>query len=84
MVYLMSNMLLADDHQRDKLWKIRTWVEQFTDRFIEIPSKFNHAVDKIIVPRTLKSSLEHWLEFFVLSFLSIFPKNSYRYTVSAL
>lgn len=49
MVYLMSNMLLADDHQRDMLWKIRTWVEQFRNTFLEIPSKFNHAVDKIMM-----------------------------------
>lgn len=56
MIHLMSKMSLADDQQKDKLWEIKTWVEQLRNRFIEIPPKLNHAVNEIMVPFKLKSS----------------------------
>lgn len=49
MVYLMFNMLFVDDYQRDMLWKIRIWVEQFRNIFFEILFKFNYVVDKIMM-----------------------------------
>lgn len=49
MIHLMSKMSLADDQQKDKLWEIKTWVEQLRNRFLEIPPEENHAVDEIMV-----------------------------------
>lgn len=49
MIHFINNMSVTDDQKKDKLWKVRPWIEQLRNRFLEIPPEENHAVDEIMV-----------------------------------
>lgn len=49
MIHFINNMSVTDDQKKDKLLKVRPWIEQLRNRFHEIPPEDNHAVDDIRV-----------------------------------
>eukprot|EP00105_Crassostrea_gigas_P041980 XP_019926128.1 PREDICTED: piggyBac transposable element-derived protein 3-like [Crassostrea gigas] len=61
MIHCINNMSVTDDQKKDKLWKVRPWIEQLRSRFLEIPPEENHAVDEIMVSFKGKSSLKQYI-----------------------
>lgn len=49
MIHFINNMSVTDDQKKDKLLKVRPWIEQLRNRFLEIPPEENHTVDDIRV-----------------------------------
>ncbi|XP_061170245.1 piggyBac transposable element-derived protein 2-like [Saccostrea echinata] len=61
MIHLTNNMSVTDEQKKDKLWKVRPWIEQLRNRFLEIPPEENHAVDELMVSFKGKSSLKQYI-----------------------
>ena len=46
---------MSDDVKKDKLWKLRPWLQKLRKQFLRIPPEECHSVDKIMVPFKGKS-----------------------------
>lgn len=57
MIHFQDNLSVSDDAKKDKLWKLRPWLQKLRDQFLCIPPEECHAVDEIMVPFKGKSHL---------------------------
>uniref|UniRef100_A0A3B4UI05 PiggyBac transposable element-derived protein domain-containing protein n=1 Tax=Seriola dumerili TaxID=41447 RepID=A0A3B4UI05_SERDU len=48
---------VSDDAKKDKLWKLRPWLQKLQEQFLCIPPEECHAVDEMMVPFKGKSHL---------------------------
>uniref|UniRef100_A0A3Q1JQK9 PiggyBac transposable element-derived protein domain-containing protein n=1 Tax=Anabas testudineus TaxID=64144 RepID=A0A3Q1JQK9_ANATE len=61
LLHFQDNLNVSEDAKKDKLWKLRSWLEQLRQRFLSIPPEECHAVDEIMVPFKGKSQLRCYM-----------------------
>lgn len=57
LIHFQDNLNVSEDAKKDKVWKLRPWLEKLRQRFLCVPPEECHAVDKIMVPFKGKSHL---------------------------
>ncbi|XP_065820319.1 piggyBac transposable element-derived protein 3-like [Labrus bergylta] len=60
-IHFQDNLSVSDDAKKDKLWKLRPWLQKLREQFLYIPPEESHAVDEIMVPFTGKSHLRVYM-----------------------
>uniref|UniRef100_A0A3B3SQF8 PiggyBac transposable element-derived protein domain-containing protein n=1 Tax=Paramormyrops kingsleyae TaxID=1676925 RepID=A0A3B3SQF8_9TELE len=60
-IHFQDNLSVSDDQKKDKLWKIRPWLETLRQQFLLIPPEEFHAVDEVMVPFKGKSHLRVYM-----------------------
>uniref|UniRef100_A0A3Q1H8P7 PiggyBac transposable element-derived protein domain-containing protein n=1 Tax=Anabas testudineus TaxID=64144 RepID=A0A3Q1H8P7_ANATE len=61
LIHFQDNLNVSENAKKDKLWKLRPWLEQLRQRFLSIPPEECHAVDEIMVPFKGKSQLRCYM-----------------------
>uniref|UniRef100_A0A667Z5P7 PiggyBac transposable element-derived protein domain-containing protein n=1 Tax=Myripristis murdjan TaxID=586833 RepID=A0A667Z5P7_9TELE len=61
LIHFQDNFSVSEDEKKDKLWKLRPWLEKLRQRFLHVPPEECHAVDEIIVPFKGKSHLRCYM-----------------------
>lgn len=57
-LHFEDNNMVPDEQKKDKLWKIRKWLDALRQKFLAIPAEESHSVDEIIVPFKGRSHLK--------------------------
>uniref|UniRef100_A0A3Q3EL87 PiggyBac transposable element-derived protein domain-containing protein n=1 Tax=Labrus bergylta TaxID=56723 RepID=A0A3Q3EL87_9LABR len=60
-IHFQDNLSVSDDAKKDKLWKLRPWLQKLREQFLYIPPEESHAVDEIMVPFKGKSHLRVYM-----------------------
>uniref|UniRef100_A0A3Q3E1X0 PiggyBac transposable element-derived protein domain-containing protein n=1 Tax=Labrus bergylta TaxID=56723 RepID=A0A3Q3E1X0_9LABR len=60
-IHFQDNLSVSDDAKKDKLWKLRPWLQKLGEQFLCIPPEESHAVDEIMVPFKGKSHLRVYM-----------------------
>lgn len=60
-IHFQDNLNVSEEAKRDKVWKLRPWLEKLRQRFLCVPPEECHAVDQIIVPFKGKSHLRCYM-----------------------
>uniref|UniRef100_A0A3Q3LI23 PiggyBac transposable element-derived protein domain-containing protein n=1 Tax=Labrus bergylta TaxID=56723 RepID=A0A3Q3LI23_9LABR len=61
LIHFQDNLSVSDDAKKDKLWKLRPWLQKLREQFLYIPPEESHAVDEIMVPFKGKSHLRVYM-----------------------
>ncbi|KAK0147717.1 PiggyBac transposable element-derived protein 3 [Merluccius polli] len=61
LIHFQDNLNVSEDAKKDKVWKLRPWLEKLRQRFLCIPPEECHAVDEIMVPFKGKSHLRCYM-----------------------
>lgn len=61
LIHFQDNFSVSDDAKKDKLWKLRPWLQNLREQFLCIPPEECHAVDEIMVPFKGKSHLRVYM-----------------------
>jgi hypothetical protein len=61
MIHFVNNLTVTEEQKKDKVWKIRPWIEKLRNSFLSIPPEENHAVDEIMVPFKGKSGIKQYI-----------------------
>uniref|UniRef100_A0A3B4X7W6 PiggyBac transposable element-derived protein domain-containing protein n=1 Tax=Seriola lalandi dorsalis TaxID=1841481 RepID=A0A3B4X7W6_SERLL len=57
LIHFQDNFSVSDDAKKDKLWKLRPWLQKLREQFLCIPPEECHAVDEMMVSFKGKSHL---------------------------
>ena len=49
-LHFVDNNAITDEEKKDKVWKLRTWVDAMRQNFLQIPPKEFQFIDEITVP----------------------------------
>ncbi|XP_077376451.1 piggyBac transposable element-derived protein 2 [Festucalex cinctus] len=61
LIHFCDNHKVSEYARRDKLWKLRPWLEKLRQRFLLIAPEECHAVGEMVVPFNGKSSLRCYM-----------------------
>ncbi|XP_036963569.1 piggyBac transposable element-derived protein 3-like [Acanthopagrus latus] len=61
LLHFEDNLGVTEDAMKDKIWKVRPWLEKLRQQCLQIHPEENHAVDEIIVPFKGKSQLKVYM-----------------------
>lgn len=61
LIHFQDNLNVSEDAKKDKVWKLRPWLEKLRQRFLCVPPEECHAVDEIMVPFKGKSHLRCYM-----------------------
>ena len=61
LIHFQDNLNVSEDEKKDKLWKLRPWLQKLRERFLCVPPEHCHAVDEIMVPFKGKSNLRAYM-----------------------
>uniref|UniRef100_A0A8P4FX73 PiggyBac transposable element-derived protein domain-containing protein n=1 Tax=Dicentrarchus labrax TaxID=13489 RepID=A0A8P4FX73_DICLA len=61
LIHFQDNLNVSDDAKKDKLWKLRPWLQKLREQFLCIPPEECHVVDEIMVPFKGKSHLRVYM-----------------------
>ncbi|KAJ8382435.1 hypothetical protein SKAU_G00032130 [Synaphobranchus kaupii] len=61
LIHFEDNLNMSEDAQKDKLWKLRPWLDKLREQCLRIPPEEHHAVDEIMVPFKGKSQLKAYM-----------------------
>lgn len=61
LIHFQDNLNVSEDAKKDKMWKLRPWLEKLRQRFLCVPPEECHTVDEIVVPFKGKSHLRCYM-----------------------
>ncbi|XP_049460947.1 piggyBac transposable element-derived protein 3-like [Epinephelus fuscoguttatus] len=61
LLHFQDNLSVSEDAKKDKLWKLRPWLEKLQEQCLHIPPEEHHAVDEIMIPFKGRSHLKVYM-----------------------
>lgn len=61
LIHFQNNIEVSGDAKKDKLWKLRPWLQKLHEKCLSIPPEECHTVDEIMMPFKGKSQLRVYM-----------------------
>ncbi|KAJ8348384.1 hypothetical protein SKAU_G00269730 [Synaphobranchus kaupii] len=49
-IHFANNLTVSDEQKKDKLWKIRPWLDAFRENCLQIVPEEHNSVDEMMIP----------------------------------
>ena len=61
LLHFVDNNAITDEEKKDRLWKLRPWLDAMRQNFLQIPPKECQSIDEIIIPFKGRSGLKVYM-----------------------